>query len=476
MKSYQKRINQKAKAEAAAVAAAEAAARAAAPQKVREPKVSKKQVRMSDPHYELKRGYALSYSRSKHVGGLYIIAIVAFAAVAFLPLMVHDLAPIGVMEFWKVFKDIDVKSADGIVKLANSVIYAVMLLIVVINALRALAKIGKLCKKKGNREIGFNSSIYAMEKLGNIFSGSLGTVICAYFLIAILCGNAQLNPLCLIVLGAGALLRLALGYWGAKAAYYDVEDTEIVVVKREIGRFAPLFRNLLQIVAVFAIIFFFLRANTLNTLIAPLMEKNGIKNYVTNGDVMTYISIALQLLVVLCTFVLVKHATAITEYNMDGTYGKGMKTFAFFSFFVLVFAGGAVACRKFLGQATFEEFAGSFKVVANKDLDVSMLIVAAIALVMFIVECIMRKMPRHAEDVKEKVVKEREPEYTFAAIIEAQDRMNAELAAREAANAANAPAPAPVFAPVPAAAPAPVEEDFVDDDELEVTFERFLVQ
>ncbi len=353
---------------------------------------------LSSDGVSLKKRILRTRSRAKFVGVIYLLGVIALAAAACLPLMIHDLAPVGVMKFWKSFmpKNIDMKTAKGVTVLATSGLYALMLLGVVINVFRALGKLSWLNKKNASRAYGFNRNVFAMEDLGRIFSGSFAVIMTTYFLIAILCPTYKINYLLLITLGGGIVIHFLAGYWGAKTGYFDIDDGQVVEQKRLAGRFAPLFRNVLQVVALVVMMYCFLEANTLSTMVSKTALKNITK------DTANLISVAAQAVIVLCFFVLIKHATAITEYNIDGAHGAGMKNFTVFSFFVFLAAGGAVAYKYF--------------VVAGKVLDKYMLVVAGVAFVMFIIQLIMCKMPKLPTDKKQKKVKEEEPEFSLESL------------------------------------------------------------
>ncbi len=333
---------------------------------------------------QLKRRIVGNRSRATFAGAIYFIATIALAVVAFLPLVAHDLAPVGVMEFWKTFKPANFKfdSVENASKAVNSCLYALMLLGVVINALRTFGKLSGLSKKNATRSEGFNRNVYAVEDLGNIFSGSLAVITVCYFLIALICGMEMVSMLTLIVIGAGVFVHLFVGVISTKIAYFDLEDKEVIEQKRLVGRFAPFFRNVLQLATVFGIMYFLILANFKSSFVTPLLQKSSVQDLLK--DTKTLIVIAAQVLAVLCLFALIKHATATTEYNINGVNAPGMKNFRVFSFLVFLFAGAAVVCKMLLLKET--------------KVDINLLIVAVIAFVMFIIELLMRKMPKFPED------------------------------------------------------------------------------
>ncbi len=352
--------------------------------------------------YNLRKRIARNRRRAKLVGVVYLLGIIALAAAACLPLLVHELAPVGVMAFWKELlpKNISTSTVGGMVKVVVAGLYALMLLGVVINVFRALSKLKWLSKKTANKTFGFNRNVYGMEDLGRIFSGSFAVILVGYFLISMLCSGAEVEILMLIVLGGGVLIHLLAGFWGAKTGYYDVETEGVVEHKRLRGRVAPFIRNVFQLAAVFGIMYFFLQVNDSQALITPLLEKGGV-NALLNKEMLKMIAIVLQLVSVLCLFVLAKHATAITEFNFEGPNGDGMKNFRVFSFFICAMA----AASAFLGESTVKT---------------NMLIIAGIAFVAFVIELIMRKRPKLPTDKKEKKVKD-DGEMTFESLPQPQD-------------------------------------------------------
>ncbi len=348
----------------------------------------------SDSYFYFKKRLKANRSRAIFVGLLYLIGSIALAALACLSLLEHADAPGGVMEFYKVFTEGEFTLN---VKTVNAILYATMLLGIIVNVIRSFAKLGKLFKKTATAEEGFNRNVHAMEKLGNIFSGSFVVLLLAHFFIAMLCKldtaaeSTQVNVLMLAAIGIGVVIHLFGGFLSMKTSYYDLEECGLQEYNRTVGKAAPFFRNLLQLVAVFAMLFFFLSVNFNAPIFNQLLEENGIENFL-NSDSM--ISVVLQIVAILCTVVLVKHATATTEFrhpiqNQDtgAMVRVGGKVFRVFSLFVFITAG----------VAAFMSMKEDVELMENTVL-VSLAIIAIIALVMCIVELIMRKKPKELAD------------------------------------------------------------------------------
>lgn len=351
---------------------------------------------------ELKTRVARTRSRAQFVGIIYFISIILLATAAFLPFFdveKQQHAPVGVFAALKVFEPASLQSLNtwaGMLTFINALLYLTMLLVVVINVIRASAKLGWLFKKKVSKTYGFNRNVYAMDDLGKIFSSSYSVMLIKYFLTAMLCGVVYPNLLMYIVFIVGALVHVFAGVVGGKVSYFNVEEGQITEDARVVGRFSAFFRNVLQLIVVFVCMDYFQKVNVLAKSIGPLLEVNAINNYVLNQP-MAYVSVALQLLGIIFLIPLVKHATATTEYNIDGAYGAGMKTFRVFSFLLFLAIGGAVAAQYLFGQVAFTVVGGvtAVEVVGALAINTEVATMAAIVLGMFFIEVLMRNMPGH---------------------------------------------------------------------------------
>ncbi|MBO5412127.1 MAG: hypothetical protein J6A38_03520 [Clostridia bacterium] len=367
----------------------------------------------------LKKRIAKTRSRAKLVGLLYLFATMALAAAACLPLLdIGTLSQLQATKFYKVFKGIKLehlKTARGVYVYVPYVLYGLLLFVLAINVLKALSKLNWLFKKKASKTYGFNRNVYAMEDLSRIFSGSFAVIILMNFVICVLAGLpvkslefANVKWLVFVIAG-GLAVHFLCGLWGGKASLFVVhEGVGIVEQKRDCGRFAPFIRNLLQVGASFAMLYFFLRGTTLAGCIDALMEKSAIKEYVLHKDTMLYfIASAVQVLMIVWLMVLVKHATASTEYGIEGRHADGMMNFRVFSFFTFLSVIGVLACRYLFGEANFffgvwsplEKLSSSekwFELLKETSLD--FLIIGAIAFGMFIIELIMHGAPRTNEE------------------------------------------------------------------------------
>ncbi len=357
-----------------------------------------------------KRRLSKTRAKAQFVGFLYLLGTILLAALAVLPTL-SGIDGVNVLgEDKKIWEDLSLGlNLDTITR----ALYALMLLTVVINVFRSLAKLGWLYSKKASQTFGLNRNVFAMQKMGKIFSGSFAVIIIFNFLIvllnkgsflgegltdykvfnSILASNMFLGDTLsemisaniVLIVAVGVVFHLICGWFGAKVSLFSVDEgVGIIEQRREVGRFAALIRNLLQVVVALAIPYLVLKVTVLDTFVADMLK------VVNDGAEMpTDITLpALQAAIVLFWTVLVKHATATTEFNLDGAKGKGMKNFTVFVFFTLA----ASAAMYFMNGDKYGSFAFD-----NKE-GVCALAIAGISFVMFLVQFLMRKAPCRPED------------------------------------------------------------------------------
>lgn len=363
----------------------------------------KEKLTLSKDARQMKRRIRKTRGKAQRVGFLYLIGTILLAALAVLPtLNIPGIAVMG--DNTALWAELNLgANVDTICR----VLYALMLLIVVINVFKAFSKLGWLYKKKASKTYGMNRNVFAMQSLGKLFSSSLAVIIINNFLIALLSGSyagALTNfdafkailadnmfvagiPNMLIIIAVGVVFHLLCGWFGAKASLFTVEEgLGVVEQKRQVGRFASLFRNILQIVVALAIPYLVLKINVVNDFVASTL---GAEGAVAPDSILAI----LQLVIVLCWLVLIKHATATTEYNAEGADGRGMKNFTVFIFFTLA----ASAAMYFMNGAIY----GSFDFANEAGLCAIALV--GVSFVMFIIQVLMRKAPGLPEEKDEDV-------------------------------------------------------------------------
>lgn len=386
--------------------------------------MAKQKLSLNKHARQVRRRYLNTRAKARWVGFFYLIATLALAGLAIMyptvfPAVNGEMASLGVVgKFWTGLSGL--KDFAFTRAMAFPLLFSVMALVLVINVFRALGQLGGLYTKKINKiELDtLNTNVGAMEALGKIFSSTFFTILMFSFGLALLnadasmkelfAGNSDLQLLgnngvynAYIIFGVGVFFHLVLGAFGSNVSLHNVfTDEELGIsyleeYKREVGVFASFFRNLLQLVAVGAIMFYFLKYNNLVAFTGILLDGStfNVEGFMAHiqaeGQLMSNLVVpALEILVSLCLIPMAKHATALTEYNAEGAKGPGMKTFRIFDFFVLILT----AAYFYLVFELDFEAAGAMDVIY----------VAAIALVMFIIEIMLRRYPCTAAEKAER--------------------------------------------------------------------------
>ena len=343
----------------------------------------------------LKRRVSSVHAKAEAVGIFYLIATVLIAAAAFLPILYGtSVGDMWVANFWKAFPDLVNIKTSAVAVLLNAGcagLYALLLLTAVINVLRSLSRLSRLFKTKASRVNGYNRNAMAMEEMGKIYSGTYCVFIVFPFMIHLISGAGFTN-LYYIAIAVGLVFHFWLGLVGGNVSQFTV-GTETEEEKRTLGRIAPFFRNFAQLVFVGLIMYYISETNLmLNAL--KWLETNAFSTLFKGAkmDLVYYGAIPfLQLLCCLWTVVLLKHATAPTEYHRDGMDAPGMKNFRVFSFLLLITSGLLVGLM-FLAASKRTFIAPTM----------GTLFIAVIALAALIEEFCMCRLP----NVKGKVAEE----------------------------------------------------------------------
>ena len=327
-------------------------------------------------------------SKAGCAGVLYLLGALALAVLAFFPVL-----NIGGNELWVVtFFSPIIEAIGGTldwIGIIVSALYLWIMLAAVINFFKALSKISWLTKKSLKYVNGYNRNISAMEDIGKRFSGSFATIINLSFLIAILQPNTSdvtITIYAYIIIAVGLLIHFLAGLIEGKVSGFEapVNGGDVEENKRECGIFVYFFRNIMQLLAVAGMLYFFVPKCTVGATLQGLL--NGANLF--EGDIVTtLVPVVLQVLIVPCMFVLIKHATAATEFNRDGIKGKGMKNYRVFAFFVFLLASGV--------------FAVDFLLIQPNPLVYDFVFVAVIAFLVFLVDCIFKTRVKEEEEEEE---------------------------------------------------------------------------
>lgn len=349
---------------------------------------------------EIKKRVRKAHAVSKLAGVLYFLGAVALAALVCMPIVNITGEKLWIVDFWKPFKDMFKVETRNWFAVIIAGLYALTVLTAVINVLRCFGKLAWLSKRSLRYVNGYNKNAYAMQDLGKLFSGTLAMIVNCFFLIYLLFpyvkGDGKVVEFTMytyILLGVGLFVHFVAGMIEGKVSHFAMDEVsgKVEEEKRECSTFLYFFRNVLQLAAIGGIMFYFVQHSDLYFIVKSLLAKqNPFKGM---DMVKEILPLALYGVSILFMFVLVKHATASTEFNRLGSRGKGMHNFRVFSFFTFLALGGV--------------FAIQFFVIKPETKNYDFAIMAAIAFVAFLLDCAFQSRNK-ADEVEEEIEEEAE--------------------------------------------------------------------
>lgn len=331
----------------------------------------------------LKRRISKNQAKAKFVGVLYLLGLFAIVALSCMQLVTLEGVTLGATSFWKVFTSANFGA--GIVKaikanfipLFTSALYGLMLLIMLFCVIKSICSLNWLFKRKASKLYGFNRNAYAMDDMGRYFSRAFASAVIFHFLIAIVAGGkVTLSMLAYALLGAGLFFHFLCGTIGGTVSLFST-DGELYEEKREVGSFAPFVRNLFQIALTAVAVYFFVKGNTLREAVDKVLT-GGIG--ALTKDMPALIMSTLQLAIALWLSVMVGYIVSNKEYDPDGADATGRKSYLWLSLLLLLTAGGAFAYAK---------------AIAKIAVDTSVLIIAGVAFVGFVIELCLINLPKN---------------------------------------------------------------------------------
>jgi hypothetical protein len=208
----------------------------------------------------------------------------------------------------------------------------------------------------------------------------------------------------LVAIGAGAAIHFLCGLLGGKTKLFHIEvGYGITEQERDSSRFVPFIRSLLQVASSFALVYLFMEFTTLATVLPAFFTSEGIINVdmFNSLDIMALISVFVQIVLAMSIISMVKRALTPVEFGIEGRFGEGIKKFRRGAFFTGLFAIAIYVCRTMFGEVIFtvdSVVSHEVQIIENTDI----LVIAGIALAMFIVELLLRKRPRTSAEKLEK--------------------------------------------------------------------------
>ncbi len=317
------------------------------------------------------------HSNAKWAGFFYLLGTIALAALALVfPLIDNTLLANGM----PIMAAIDAVSAldftalndpQTIIGLIVLAVYLVTALILVINVLLSISKLGWLYKKKASYMNGFNRNMYAMDDMSKFFSCSFAALINSHIIIFIGASHmttdaaVAVNMMGIIAVALGVVIRLMVGLIEGKVTLFTTGD-RVVEEKREYGLGVFFLRSLLQIVVTAGIVYLFVTNSGFgeNCILYLFTQEPIDFNAILAAEGL--IPFAVELIAWLFVFGLVGRAVSAKEFNRLGMENPGVKAYRVWTLFVFVIVAAlAVLCG----------------------MNTNLFIVAGVALLGFILDC-----------------------------------------------------------------------------------------
>ncbi|MBQ8291511.1 MAG: hypothetical protein IJX88_03250 [Clostridia bacterium] len=349
----------------------------------------------------LKRRVKVVQNRAKVAGMIYLLGLLALAALAFCtPFMTGTAVTksgstaLPVLTFYKplvaLFKNglagLKTLSLEQIFNAVTAVLFLAILLTVAIDLLRGFGKLDWLFKRRASYNNGFNRNMYAMDDLADRFTSSFACILTLNILIYMFAGEGvKLTLYAYIAVGTGFAVHFLAGVIGGTVTVFSTGE-KIEEQKRDHGLFTYFIRNVFQLAVVAAILYFLTKESVLFVKCKEFIDQIVVKKAgFKSVNIKEYIPAAVEAVLWIFYFAMLRHAVAETEFNRNCLQGAGMKNFAICSFFAALFAGAWVALPYIkIGEAT--------------GLNKNLAIVAGVAVVGFLFDCLAKPRQKYDYD------------------------------------------------------------------------------
>ncbi|MBQ8323457.1 MAG: hypothetical protein IJX91_05770 [Clostridia bacterium] len=342
--------------------------------------------------------------KAKWIGMAYLLAIAALAVLLCFPqLTVTSSEGTVALGGIAIVKAIISAGQSGTAFFAGVGVFAAAALILLIGLIRSLVKLNWLMKKKASKLYGFNRNMYAMDDMGKYFSASFASVVLlllAYVAIATNVWDAGVSfesgAIALLAVGLG--VHFICGILAGNVSLFSSLEGGIKEEKREVGNFAPVLRNLLQLAACAALAYFLVWKNAFGGLGALTNEVRESFTTTFSEDfankayfdgivkiLKTGVTPFLCGLSVLAFIGMVYHALGTREFDLDGAETAGRKRLLAWSVVLLWATAGAIVCVKLWLKT-------------ETQLSAESLVVVGIALAMIVFELCLINAPAVKDD------------------------------------------------------------------------------
>ncbi len=326
-------------------------------------------------------------NKAKRIGVLYFLATLLLIGLACFQSITFSGSEIGILQFangtisvsafWQPFQRLTEGDFIGALKtnitaILVATLYSILLIVMLVNFIRACCRLGWLFKRRASKLYGFNRNMYAMDDLEKLFSSTLKAIVITVLFVAALVVQFEVQWLFVGgILGVGVFFHFLCGLAAGNVSLFTV-DGEIVEEKRSVGRFSVFIRNLIQVAATVGFVYFFVPScgaftEFVNALVA---ESSAAQDMIW---LVIRVALAVFAVVMIC------YSLGTTEFDARGKDKGGRGSFFWVTLLAFVLS---------LGAAVF------YAIKDKIGLDSNLMAMAGISLTAFVLEICLRKFPK----------------------------------------------------------------------------------
>lgn len=285
-----------------------------------------------------------THKRTKAVSWIYAIGFIILTVLAFFPTVNVQFTGKGKLFigtfFWPLVNIF--KKNINVIDLIVMALYIAMAAFMIIYFFKGITRFGKILRRTSGNVTTCNKNLAIMEEIADAFSGALASYVIFNLVIYMITYATKSTSLfgaitlwAVIALAVSLIVHFWAGVLGAKVSVFIIGST-IEEKKREDKLFPFFLRNLIQVIGIAAILYFFAPATNFYIELGNLFAEGKTSALTDFSNLFAFLSLVLQVGVVATSIVLIKHATAMTEYNRIGMDGIGMRNFRIFGIITTV--------------------------------------------------------------------------------------------------------------------------------------------
>jgi hypothetical protein len=230
-------------------------------------------------------------------------------------------------------------TGEVLVNAVAAILYACMFIFTFGNFIIATTRLFRITKKNPTNKLGYNRASRGTKTMGKAYARMFFWMLTST-VVSLLISDGEFTLFFYIAFVLALFFHFLCNFSACKISYFQATEDRFRPIEkiRTENRTVCMLRNAWQFVSIVLIAVFMdkfgLRLGALFDLADASKSASIFANNLLDGVVLPVI----LLLVLVCLVVCVRHATGTTEYNENGTKGRGMKTCRIFATIIAVLA------------------------------------------------------------------------------------------------------------------------------------------